>query len=168
MISQQGNQLVAVHRLHQPLDFGLIHLREGIVWRDVSLLRAFGRYIRQSAASFSSDYVAQTLVKYPAIARQLVTLFYALFDPKAQSEKDAETALAKIEKALIDVYNLDEDRIIRRYVNLISALLRTNFFQPAKDDGEPGMFIRMAGTEPPKPAPVYTEVRNTTAEKKSM
>ncbi|WP_162918521.1 NAD-glutamate dehydrogenase [Taklimakanibacter deserti] len=117
--------------------FNGLTLREGIVWRDVSLLRALGRYIRQSAASFSSDYVAQTLVKYPAIARQLVTLFYALFDPKAQSEKDAETALARIEKALIDVYNLDEDRIIRRYVNLISALLRTNFFQPAKDDGEP-------------------------------
>jgi glutamate dehydrogenase len=117
--------------------FNGLTLREGIVWRDVSLLRALGRYIRQSAASFSSDYVAQTLVKYPAIARQLVTLFYALFDPKAQSEKDAEAALAKIEKALIDVYNLDEDRIIRRYVNLISALLRTNFFQPAKDDGEP-------------------------------
>jgi glutamate dehydrogenase len=115
---------------------GLV-LREGIVWRDVALLRGLGRYIRQSAASFSSDYMAQTLVKYSPIARQLVTLFYALFDPKANSEKDAEAAQAKIEKALVDVYNLDEDRIIRRYVNLVTSIIRTNFFQPAKVDGEP-------------------------------
>ncbi|WP_162913972.1 NAD-glutamate dehydrogenase [Taklimakanibacter lacteus] len=114
---------------------GLV-LREGLAWRDVSLLRAFGRYIRQSA-SYSSDYMAQTLVKYPAIARQLVTLFYALFDPGKRNDKDAEAAQAKIEKALIDVYNLDEDRIIRRYVNLVGALTRTNFFQKPKDDGQP-------------------------------
>ncbi|MFZ5675769.1 MAG: NAD-glutamate dehydrogenase [Pseudomonadota bacterium] len=117
--------------------FNALTLREGIAWRDVSLLRALGRYIRQSAASFSPDYMAQTLVKYSPIARQLVTLFYALFDPKSQNEKAAEAAKEKIEKALVDVYNLDEDRIIRRYVNLVSAVLRTNFFQPAKADGEP-------------------------------
>lgn len=117
--------------------FNALTLREGLSWRDVSLLRALGRYIRQSATSFSPDYMAQTLVKYSPIARQLVTLFYALFDPRAQSDKAAETARDKIEKALVDVYNLDEDRIIRRYVNLVGALLRTNFFQPAKDDGEP-------------------------------
>jgi glutamate dehydrogenase len=117
--------------------FNGLTLREGLVWRDAALLRALGRYIRQSAASFSSDYMAQTLVKYSPIARELVSLFYALFDPKAHSEKDAEAAQAKIEKALVDVYNLDEDRIIRRYVNLVTAIIRTNFFQPPKDDGEP-------------------------------
>ncbi|TMJ38497.1 MAG: NAD-glutamate dehydrogenase, partial [Alphaproteobacteria bacterium] len=115
---------------------GLV-LREGLAWRDVSLLRALGRYIRQSAASFSSDYMAQTLVKYSPIARQLVALFYALFDPRLHNEKEAEAAQVKIEKALVDVYNLDEDRIIRRYVNLLTSLLRTNFFQKPKDDGEP-------------------------------
>jgi glutamate dehydrogenase len=115
---------------------GLV-LREGLAWRDVALLRALGRYIRQSAASYSSDYMAQTLVKYSPIARQLVTLFYALFDPGSHDEKATEAAQAKIEKALVDVYNLDEDRIIRRYVNLVASLLRTNFFQAGKDDGEP-------------------------------
>ncbi|MGE0005941.1 MAG: NAD-glutamate dehydrogenase [Parvibaculaceae bacterium] len=117
--------------------FNSLTLREGLAWRDVALLRGLGRYIRQSAASFSSDYMAQTLVKYSPIARQIVALFYALFDPKAHSEKDAEAARAGIEKALVDVYNLDEDRIVRRYVNLVTAIIRTNFFQPAKDDGEP-------------------------------
>ena len=53
--------------------FNGLTLREGIGWRDVALLRGLGRYIRQSAASFSSDYMAQTLVKYSPIARQLVT-----------------------------------------------------------------------------------------------
>ncbi|MGE3875172.1 MAG: NAD-glutamate dehydrogenase, partial [Parvibaculaceae bacterium] len=117
--------------------FNGLTLREGIVWHDVALLRALGRYIRQSAASFSSDYMAHTLVKYSPIARELVTLFYALFDPKGESGKDAEAARARIEKALVDVYNLDEDRIIRRYVNLVTSLVRTNFFQPPKEDGEP-------------------------------
>ena len=117
--------------------FNGLTLREGLGWRDVSLLRALGRYIRQSAASFSSDYMAHTLVKYPAIARQLVTLFYALFDPKANNETDAQAAQEKIEKALVDVYNLDEDRIIRRYVNLVTSIIRTNFFQAPKDDGQP-------------------------------
>ena len=97
-------------------------LQESIGWRDVALLRGLGRYIRQSAASFSSDYMAQTLVKYSPIARQIVLLFYALFDPKAHDEKEAQAAQARIEKALVDVYNLDEDRIIRRYVNLVTSI----------------------------------------------
>ena len=64
-------------------------------------------------------------------------MFYALFDPKAHDDNEAQAAQARIEKALVDVYNLDEDRIIRRYVNLVTSITRTNFFQPAKDDGEP-------------------------------
>ena len=117
--------------------FNALVLKEGLEWREASLLRAFARFMRQAGSSASFEYMAATLVKYSAIARHLLSYFKALFDPERQSGEAAETAAQKIEKALIDVYNLDEDRIIRRYVNLISAMLRTNYFQPEKNDGAP-------------------------------
>ena len=108
-----------------------------MTWREVALLRAFGRYIRQSAASYSTDYMAQTLVKHAGIAQLIVRLFFALFDPRVRDEAKAEALRGEIETALAKVPNLDEDRIIRRYENLVGAILRTNYFHEAKGDGEP-------------------------------
>ncbi|CAN5115464.1 NAD-glutamate dehydrogenase [soil metagenome] len=117
--------------------FNALTLREGLAWREIALLRAFARYIRQTASLLSPDYMAQTLVKHGAIARHLVALFHARLDPAARDDAKAASLLAEIETALAGVPNLDEDRIIRRYANLISSITRTNFWHKPKDDGEP-------------------------------
>jgi len=73
-----------------------------------------------------------TLVKHASIAADLVHLFAARFDPRlsAEERKARETKIAEtIESALRAVESLDEDRILRRFVNAITAAIRTNFYQ---------------------------------------
>ncbi|MDW3204547.1 MAG: NAD-glutamate dehydrogenase [Alphaproteobacteria bacterium] len=112
--------------------FNRLVLSAGLAWRDVVVCRAYSKYLRQAAIPFSQDYMAETLANNPGIARNLASLFTTQFDPSVDGDRDA---LAKqhvdaIEAALEDVSNLDEDRIIRRFLNMIQVTLRTNFYQP--------------------------------------
>ncbi|WP_144871629.1 NAD-glutamate dehydrogenase domain-containing protein, partial [Hyella patelloides] len=110
-----------------------------LAWRDVAMLRALARYLRQALLAFSPDYVWETLIKHEPITTSLVDLFHARLDPrKTEAERDqqSEKIAAAISMALEDVSSLDEDTILRRFLNLIQSILRTNFFQPGSD-GKP-------------------------------
>jgi glutamate dehydrogenase len=111
--------------------FNRLVLEASMGWRDVAMVRAFGRYLRQIGLAFGQDYLARTLAGHPGIARNLVALFYARFDPRAEAGRtEAEARIrGEIEAALQEVASLDEDRILRRFLNLIGATIRTNFFQ---------------------------------------
>ncbi len=104
--------------------------------RETNVLRAYSRYLRQAGIAYSQDYIAATLDKYPRIAASLFRLFYDTLDPKL-SDKNRTKKLsdlhAGIEAELADVPSLDDDRILRRYVNAIDATLRTNYFQKNAD-----------------------------------
>ncbi len=106
-------------------------LEAALPWREAALLRAFGRYLRQLRIRYGQDYIAGTLARHAAITRDLVALFTARFDPTAEGDRGAAEAgiRARIESALAAVTSLDDDRILRRFVNLIEAAIRTNFFQ---------------------------------------
>ncbi len=108
--------------------FNRLVLRARLGWRDIAVLRAYSKYLRQTGSLFSQTYVEETLVNNPAIARQLIDLFHARFEPARAAEGDERLAGA-IERALDDVASLDEDRILRSYLALIRATLRTNFYQ---------------------------------------
>ena len=102
----------------------------------MAILRACGKFLRQAAFTFSLAYMQQALVRNPDLANLLVALFYARNEPVgAVRERDTNiTAIERqIEAALRDVPSLDDDRIIRRFKNVIDAVLRTNFWQ--KDAG---------------------------------
>ncbi len=118
--------------------FNKLVLHAGLTAREVIVLRAYCKYLRQARIPFSQDYMEATLARNPDVARNLVDLFLARFDPAREkdSAKLCKKIVADIEAQLDQVSNLDEDRIIRRYLNLILSTLRTNFFQPAKDGGE--------------------------------
>ncbi len=111
--------------------FNALVLIQNLHWRDVTMLRALARYLRQASATYSIDYLAQTLVKHAPLAGRLVELFYANFDPVHANEASAAAIASGIEQALEAVPSLDEDRIIRRYLNVIGSILRTNYFQPS-------------------------------------
>ena len=116
-------------------------LEAGLQWRDVALLRALSRFLRQARISYSQDYVWGTLRNHPAIATQIVKLFHARFDPHrqgtAEERAEAEAAITEaIETALADVASLDEDRILRRMRNAVQAAIRTTYWQLGKD-GQP-------------------------------
>jgi glutamate dehydrogenase len=123
--------------------YNALVLAAGLIWRDVALLRALSRFLRQVRVPYSQDYMWATLRKHAAIAAQLAALFHGRFDPRlgvAPDERAARerAAVAAIEAALQAVESLDEDRILRRFLNAVQAALRTNFYQrdSAGDDKE--------------------------------
>ena len=112
-------------------DFNRLVLRADLGWHEVSLLRAYSKYLQQVGVTFSQTYMQQALATYPKLAWQLVELFYARFDPSAGLDHaEREQAIARsIESGFDSVVNLDEDRILRCFLALIQATVRTNYFQ---------------------------------------
>ncbi|OWW00983.1 NAD-glutamate dehydrogenase [Rhizobium sp. R72] len=120
-------------------NFNRLIISAGLTARETSVLRAYARYLRQAGIPYSLDYIATTLDKYPVIAAMIFRLFYDALDPKFSEKariKKATEHHQRIEKALSDVPSLDDDRILRRYVNVVDATLRTNYFQ-RNQDGSP-------------------------------
>jgi len=108
--------------------FNRLILCAGLTWREVVILRAYCKFLRQANIPFSETYMQEALVKNAAFARRLVALFHHCFDP-AGDDRAADKMVAEIKRGLDEVENLDEDRIIRRFLNLILSTLRTNYYQ---------------------------------------
>lgn len=115
--------------------------------REATVLRAYARYLRQAGIPYSQEYVANSLNRYSAIAAQLYELFRNRFDIETKPAKRIEQntkLMDAIETALAAVPSLDDDRILRRYVNAIQASLRTNYFQTGTDGSpRPALAIKL-------------------------
>ena len=98
-------------------------------WRAITILRGVAKFLRQAAIPFSQDYMEQALNRNPDIAMLLVELFAARLHPEDGGEDAAKKIAERIEAALRDVPSLDDDRILRRFRNVIENILRTNFWQ---------------------------------------
>lgn len=112
--------------------FNRLVINAGLGAREVTVMRAYARYLRQTAITYSQGYIGETLNRYPLIASDLFNLFRSRFDPDLKTKvatQEFEACGARIEAALAHVPSLDDDRILRRYVNAISSTLRTNYFQ---------------------------------------
>ncbi len=140
--------------------FNRLVLLAGLTWREVIVLRAYCKYLRQAQAAFSQAYMEETLARNPVIAALLVRLFRVLFNPAKQENAEARSKQVRqaIEHALDKVANLDEDRILRRFLNLIRSSLRTNFFQKtAEGRAKPYLSVKLdsrAVEELPLPRPL--------------
>ena len=101
--------------------------------REIVVLRAYCRYLLQTGVPFSQTYMERTLAANAAIARNVVRLFQTRFDPahagNARGERNATSLVAQIRAGLESVTSLDDDRILRAYLTLVQATLRTNFYQ---------------------------------------
>ena len=115
--------------------FNQLVLRAGLSSRQILVLRAYCKYLLQIGIPFSQIYMEQTLARNPELARLLAELFDARFDPAADDSRDKQVAVleTRIREGLEAVSNLDEDRILRRYMRLILATLRTNHYQRAQN-----------------------------------
>ncbi len=115
--------------------FNRLVVTAGLGWRQIVVLRAYCKYLRQAAIPFSQAYMEQTLARNGPIARLLADLFEVRFDPDFEGDREAEEArITEVVVAALDgVENLDEDRIIRRFINIVQATLRTNFYQHTGD-----------------------------------
>ncbi|WP_085907756.1 NAD-glutamate dehydrogenase [Kiloniella majae] len=115
--------------------FNRLVLIAGLKVREVTVLRAYCKYLLQARIPFSQSYMEQTLANNPDITRMLVDLFLVRFMGKGteRDEQLADDLNSKINEALDNVSNLDEDRIIRRFRNVIECTLRTNFLQKTEE-----------------------------------
>lgn len=123
-------------------EFNRLVLEAQLTWREISLLRAYTKYLKQTGFTYSTQYIAETLVHNPKIARLFVDMFKSYFDPDRQREElDQAGQFEKMfETCLDDVASLDEDRILRRSFDIIKATLRTNYFQLDENE-EPKPYI---------------------------
>ncbi|MCB8840667.1 NAD-glutamate dehydrogenase [Aurantimonas sp. VKM B-3413] len=147
--------------------FNALVLEAGLSFRKANVLRAYARYLRQGGLPYSPDYLAAALVRQPKIASRLWDLFAASFDPaeagnaagaqapesgehddntdpqaEIAAERGARAIYDAIVEALDAVDSIDDDRIVRRFLNAILATLRTNFYAvdgiSADASSEPG------------------------------
>ncbi len=108
--------------------------------RQVSIIRAIAKYLRQAGIGFSDAYMQRTLTGHPDIARLLVELFNARLDPDNAESELAERIATEIEEALDAVPSLDEDRILRSFLSVVRSIIRTNAFQ-TRSDGNPHPYL---------------------------
>jgi glutamate dehydrogenase len=118
--------------------FNRLLLAADLTAREITVLRAYCRYLLQTGVPFSQAYMERTLAANPAIAAGLVRLFEARLDPAGQPAASrrgrtrgnlSEEIVAQINASLDSVASLDEDRILRAYLGLAQATLRTNFYR---------------------------------------
>ncbi|CAG9001315.1 MAG: NAD-specific glutamate dehydrogenase [Candidatus Celerinatantimonas neptuna] len=109
--------------------FNRLVLQAGLSGRNVAILRAYSKYLRQLGVNFSQQYMEEALSRYPTLATLLIELFKARFSPDKHDKKLEEKFAEELIEALDSVENLDDDRIIRRFLELIQATIRTNYYQ---------------------------------------
>ena len=114
----------------------------GLTGREITIIRAVLRYLRQAAVAFSDSYMTATLLRHPTIAVGLVRLFEARLDPDGADAARAEALTAEIEAEIDDVQSLDEDRILRNFLAVVLAILRTNYYRLTPGSDPPGTKLR--------------------------
>ncbi|RZJ18448.1 MAG: NAD-glutamate dehydrogenase [Brevundimonas sp.] len=124
--------------------FNRLVLELGVDWREAALIRTLSRYRQQTGLDPSQAVQEEALREYPTVARALLALFAARFDPAGGPVETRETPVAELHEGLLallqEVKSLDHDRALRRIAALLLAIKRTNFYQLAAD-GRPHPYI---------------------------
>ncbi|MBB5371209.1 MULTISPECIES: NAD-glutamate dehydrogenase domain-containing protein [unclassified Janthinobacterium] len=109
---------------------GLV-IEGGLSTREVQLVRAYTSYWRQTGSRFSVRYIAESLRKQPAHVKALVDAFLQRFNPALPGEQHAAAlaSLATIKAGLPSINHADTEEILGALADLMSATLRTNYFQ---------------------------------------
>ncbi|NDV03843.1 NAD-glutamate dehydrogenase [Rhodococcus sp. IEGM 248] len=144
--------------------FNVLVLAAGLDWREVVLLRAYARFLRQSALPYDQGRIEAVLLSRPEFASALVDLFHAHFDPSRSGggtsrDDEVEQRARRVESLLADVEGLDADRILRAYSGLVAATTRTNFYRDgALGPARPQLSLKFRSAEIdelPRPRPFY-------------
>lgn len=123
--------------------FNRLVLEANLTWQEAALLRAYTKYFRQIGFTFSQAYIEDALVANSEITRALVQLFSLRFDPHHKQDRaDTADLVAYIEQMLDAVKSLDEDRILRRFLEVIQATLRSNYYQ-RDEQNEPKTYLSL-------------------------
>jgi glutamate dehydrogenase len=149
-LETQSGASVSLSHLSERFSQAFLAVWEGVVESDrlnalvlsadltvdqVRVLRAYAKYLRQAGIPFTQAYIERVLTSHPNITYAIVRLFLTLFDPDAEDDPETRAAplRATIAAAFDQVESAEDDRILRRFLNLVEATLRTNFFQTDAD-----------------------------------
>jgi glutamate dehydrogenase len=144
--------------------FNRLTLAASIESDEIVMIRALAKYLKQAGFTFSQSYIEQTLANHAAITAALVNLFHLRFKPSPNLKLDdrtnaSNTKISEIEALLEDVANADEDKILRRFLSVIEAALRTNYYQKDKTGNKKSyLSIKLESAkvpELPEPRPLY-------------
>ncbi len=133
--------------------FNRLVLELGVDWREAALIRTLAKYRQQTGMDPSQAVQEEALRDYPDVARALLALFAAKFDPATAGDADARQAgLDALSTGILEhlqaVKSLDHDRVLRRLFLLIGAIKRTNFYQRGADGSvRPHISIKIASRE---------------------
>ena len=128
--------------------------------RQVTVLRACCRYLLQTGIPFSQSYMERVLGTHSTAARDLCELFEQRLSPQPARGARARAALLeqRLRRAIAAVASPDEDRILRAFLAVVLATLRTNYFR-RDADGNPRPWLalkfdpaRIPGLPQPRPA----------------
>ncbi|MBS0359550.1 MAG: NAD-glutamate dehydrogenase [Proteobacteria bacterium] len=141
--------------------FNKLVLAAGLTWHEITIVRAYAKYLRQTGFTFSQSYIEETLLNQSSITKNLVKLFHLRFSPNRDLSANSEIKALEeqLEKDMDLVTSLDEDRILRRYLDVIRSTLRTNYYQ-LTEEGTPKPYLSfkidsMLLPELPLPRPLY-------------
>ncbi|MEO6409021.1 MAG: NAD-glutamate dehydrogenase, partial [Burkholderiaceae bacterium] len=110
-------------------DFNRLVLRAGLSADEIVVLRAYAKYLKQIGFALAQSTIEAALAAHPQVARMLVRLFTLRFSPTEHDAEGEQAQINAIEKALTRVTILSEDRVLRQFLALIQATLRTNFWR---------------------------------------
>ncbi len=133
-------------------------LAAGLDWRQIAVLRAYARYMKQIRFGFSQEFISDTLVKHHRIAAGLVRYFEARFDPRQAADAELTALAGAVREALDGVALLNEDRILRRYLALIEATERVSYYRTDGTAPRPYLALKLAPgaiADLPRPVPAH-------------
>ncbi|WP_242639151.1 NAD-glutamate dehydrogenase [Mycolicibacterium sp. S2-37] len=113
--------------------FNELVLRAGLTWPQVTVLRAYAKYLRQAGFPYSQSHIESVVNDNPTTAASLIELFESLFDPavdpsEGSQRRSAQDAAAAVAADIDALVSLDTDRVLRAFASMIQATLRTNYF----------------------------------------
>ena len=125
--------------------FNKLVLSNAMSWREACLFRTFARYRKQTGMDPGQSRQIEALIKHPDITSDILKIFKVRFDPDLQmslKERETEAQLLRnqIQTALTEVESLDEDRVLRRFDELLAAVKRTSYYQ-LNENGQPHDYI---------------------------
>ncbi|HLY81473.1 MAG TPA: NAD-glutamate dehydrogenase domain-containing protein, partial [Acidimicrobiales bacterium] len=122
-------------------------------WGDVAVVRAYRRYRRQAGTAWSDRQLDDPLVAFPDVTRALLSYFAARFDPSAPPG-GGDAARQAVVDAAVACQRLDQDQVLRGYLALIDATLRTSYYgRDAKGNPRGTMTLKLDSPRVPELPP---------------
>jgi glutamate dehydrogenase len=152
-------RVLAGHLLDDRL-LGLGYLAN-LDWRQIDLLITYRNYFVQVFNGLGMQSVDDTLLKHPSFASLLVQYFETKFStemketPAERSEKLLAPLAAKYEEMLERVSVIQEDLILRYFLDLFEATRRTNYYRPGRGDTISIKIESALVEHMPRPCPVF-------------